>query len=342
MQIGTDPRWAVRVSGLDRAEAHMLRALTDLEELPLEGLALRHGVEADRALELHRLLDEARLLAPPPLNRRGTDRDPVPARLGDDLQVHSLLIDDADGAARVGARARRTVAIEGLGRTGAVLACALAAAGVGTLALTDPRTVGPQEPGVGGVTERDVGGVRDQVVARIVMDLAPGTATGPGTGSPTGPGAGLGAGRRTWRPDLVVLVDSYATDPERALARWEDGVAVLPVVVREADAVVGPFVAPEGSPCLRCIGLHHADADKDWPLLVAQLCSRGQQAPAPQESVLAQLVGAFAASQVLAVLDGEVPATAGASFEFALPQPVGVRREWSPHPSCGCGDQLPA
>ena len=327
MQIGTDPRWAVRVGGLDRSEARMLHALSDLEEMPLEGLALQHGVDADRAHELHRLLDGASLLAPDPANRRGPDRDPVPARLGDDLRVHSLLIDDADGAARVGARARRTVGIEGLGRTGSVVAGTLAAAGVGTLALTDPRDVGPQEPGVGGVTERDVGAPREEVVARVVTDLAPGVSTGPRTGS---------------RPDVVVLVDSYATDPERALARRDAGVAVLPVVVREADAVVGPFVAPDASPCLRCVGLHHADADKDWPLLVAQLCSRGRRTPAPQESVLAHLVGAFAASQVLAVLDGEVPTTAGASYEFALPQPIGVRREWSAHPSCGCADQLPA
>ena len=329
VQIGIDPRWAVRVGGLDRAEAHMLEELTDLEEVPFEGLALRHGVDEARARELFRLLDEARVIAPAPAHRRGTDRPPVPARLGDDLQVHSLLARDADGAALLGARARRTVGIEELGRTGAVVASTLAAAGVGTLVLDDPRAVGPQEPGVGGLTERDVDRPMEAVVARVVTDVAPGITTR------TGP----------WdddAPDVVVLVDSYATDPERAHARREAGAAVLPVVVREADAVVGPLVAPRATPCLRCVGLHHADADPDWPVLVAQLCARGRRSPAPQVSVLAHLVGAFAASQVLAVLDGEVPATAGASYEFSLPQPIGRRREWSEHPGCECADHVPA
>jgi len=329
MQIGTDPRWAVRLGGLDRAESRMLQALTDLEEVPLEGLALRHGVDAGRAHELFRLLDEARLIAPRQAHRRGTDRSPVPARLADDLQVHSLLAADADGASRVAARAARTVRIEGLGRTGTVVAGALAAAGVGTRVLSDSRPVGPQEPGVGGISDRDVGAVRHEVVARIVADLAPGIATR------SVPGAG-------GRPDVVVHVTSYATDPELANERREAGVAVLPVVVREADAVVGPFVAPGSSPCLRCLDLHRADADKDWPLLVAQLCTLGRRSPAPQVSVLAHLVGAFAANQVLAVLDGDAPATGGATYEFALPQLVGERREWSAHPACGCADHVPA
>src|SRR5690554_5590184 len=177
VQIGTDPRWAVRVAGIDRAEARMLCSLTDLTDVPLEGLANEHGVAAERARELQRLLTEARLLAPPAAHRLGTRREPVPARLGDDLQVHSLLADDADGGARVGARASRVVRIEGLGRTGSVLAGALAAAGVGWLELVDERLVGPHEPGVGGILERDVGGVREQVVARIVTGTTPGVLT---------------------------------------------------------------------------------------------------------------------------------------------------------------------
>ena len=328
MQIGTDPRWAVRVGGLDRAESRLLRALNDLDEIPLDQLAHQLEVSVARTHEIRAALEKTRVVAPEVMNRRGRSREPVPARLGDDLQVRSLLLDDADGAAQLGARTRRSVRVEGLGRTGTVLAVALAAAGVGTVGLVDPVVVGPQEPGVGGITERDVGSPREEVAARIMMDAAPGIST-----------RTIDAGREL---DVVVLVDSYATDPERALAWRSARTAVLPVVVREGDVVVGPFVRPGDGPCLRCVGLHLSEIDRDWPLVAAQLCARGRRTPAPQESLLAQVAGSFAASQVVAALDGLDPVTVGASFEFALPQPVGVRREWSVHPKCECPGPPPA
>lgn len=305
----------------------MLASVTDLEEVPLEPLAARHGVAAERARELLALLDDARLLAPPPANRRGPDREPVPARLGDELQVHALLSEDADGAALLHARASRSVAVVGLGRTGAVVAGTLAAAGVGTLELSDPELVSPHEPGVGGISERDVGARREQAVARAVTDLAPGTRALVG---------------ELESPEVLVLVASYGVDPDVMAGFEARGLPVLPIVVREAGASVGPFVAPGSSPCWRCVDRHLADADPDWPLVLAQLCARARRRSAPQAAELAQLAGSLAASQVLAVLDGGVPATAGASLELALPQPMVQRREWSTHPACGCADHVPA
>ena len=323
MQIGTDPRWAVRLGGLGRAEVRLLSSLSDIDQLPLEQLAHSRDVPAGRLQEIRDALDRTRVVAPSVENRRGTDRVPVPARLGDDLQVRSLLDDAGDGAAVLGARAARAVRVEGLGRTGTVLATALAAAGVGTIVLVDPRMVGPSEPGVGGMRERDVARPREEVAARLLADLAPGVSTA------LAPGEDV---------DVVVLVDSYATDPERAAAWRESGVTVLPVVVREADAVVGPVVRPRGGPCLRCVGLTMSDVDRDWPLVAAQLCARGQRAPAPQEALLAQVTGAFAAAQVVVELDGVGRAPSGTSFELALPELVGRRREWSVHPQCDCTD----
>src|SRR5690606_28105407 len=112
--------------------------------------------------------------------------------------------------------------------------------------------------------------------------------------------------------------------------------------VREGDVAVGPFARPGSGPCLQCVALHRSDVDRDWALVTAQLCARGQRSPAPQESLLAHIAGCFAAAQVVTALDGVVPATAGASFEFGLPQGVGVRREWPVHPGCECTGPLPA
>lgn len=327
VQIGTDPRWAIRLGGLARREVELLRALSDITDVPLEQLAHRHSVPLERSRELVAALDGARVVAPDVENRRGLGRTPVPARLGEDLRVLSLLADDADGAELLRTRGASTVRVEGLGRAGAVLAGALATAGVGTIGLADPRPVSPAEPGVAGLTERDVGTPREEVVARVLTDVAPGVSTAISNA------AGI---------DVVVLVDSYANDPQRADEWRSRGVTVLPLVVREGDVVVGPLVRPDRGPCLRCVGLHLSDTDRDWPLLWAQLCARGQREPAPQESVLAQLAGTFAAGQVLAEIDGTGPATLGASFELAAPELVGRRREWAVHPRCECSAPPPA
>jgi len=316
IQIGTDPRWAVRLSGLAEAESRMLRAVSDVEDVPVERLARRHGVPGERARALQAQLERARVLAPPPRHRSGSVREPVPARLADELRVQGLLAEDADGTRLVAARAHRLVEVEGLGRTGAALAAALAASGVGTLVLGDPSPVRPWDVGAAGLREEDLGAPREQAVARAVTGLAAGAR------------AVAGAPPRT--PDLVVRVFSWAVDPERA---WAE-VPLLPVVLGEAGAVVGPLALPGTGPCLRCVELHRAEDDRDWPLVHAQLCALARSSPAPEPAALAHLVAGVAASQVLAHLDGHEPVTAAAALEVSLPQGTTERRERPPHEAC--------
>ncbi|NUU18278.1 thiamine biosynthesis protein ThiF [Cellulomonas humilata] len=316
VQVGTDPRWAVRLTDLTAAEADLLGSVdprTDLTAL-VSGAAVG-GVDPERATVLVALLVDAQL----------TDqRSPVAALRGPasvDAEVWSLLRADGDGAGLVRARADRVVAVLGLGPTGLGIAVGLAAAGVGTLLLDDERPVRSSDVGGCGYRWSDAGSAREQVAARLLRDVAPHVSTATDR-----------------RPDLVVLVEDRVADPARGPALVSGATPHLGVVVREADTVVGPLVVPGKGACLRCLDLHRTDADGSWPSLVAQL-STGATPGEP--AVTAAVCAGIGAAAVLAHLDGLVGLGPGVTYEVSLPDAVPRRRAWAVHPECGC-TALPA
>lgn len=333
VQVGTDPRWSVRLAGLDPDDEAWLRGLASPS-------ARRGTVEeptttpSGRRAALVRLLDEAHLLVPA---RRKRPDSPAPGNGEADLAVLSALRADGAGHRVLAARSRATVAVVGLGRLGAALAVHLATAGVGTLVLDDPGAVLTTDVGVGAYRLRDVGSVRATAVQRLVGEVAPGvvTAVVPETAVVAGTGAGT-VGHGAPPPDVVVVVEHGAADPGRVARLVGEGVAHLSVVVREADVVVGPFVRPGVDPCLTCVEMHRADVDPCWPQLARQL--RGRSLPAGEESLLAASAAAAALGQVLAALDGLVPRAATACIEIPAPDAVPRLRETSRHPRCGCGE----
>lgn len=133
--------------------------------------------------------------------------------------------------------------------------------------------------------------------------------------------------------DVVVVTEPHAAHPARYQRLLGLGVPHLPMVVREADMVVGPFVRPGRSACVTCVDLARADADREWPALVAQL---RRSAEPTHETTLAAVAAATAAGQVLAQLDGHRPAAVGACLEIALPAGLPRARPVEPHPRCGC------
>src|SRR5699024_6158620 len=76
----------------------------------------------------------------------------------------------------------------------------------------------------------------------------------------------------------------------------------LVAYVRETTGVVGPFVLPGRTACLRCLDLHRADRDPGWPRVTLQLAKPGI-AVAACDIALATLVAASAALDVLTYLD---------------------------------------
>ncbi len=109
----------------------------------------------------------------------------------------------------------------------------------------------------------------------------------------------------------------------------------LPISVHGARAIVGPLVVPGRTSCLRCRDLHRADADRQWPRIAVQL----EQGPRPVTPVvLVQTAAAWAALQVLTLIDLGAPGVTTAGLEWTLTLPHGdttmMARPF--HPLCGC------
>lgn len=316
VQVGTDHRWAVRLVGLAPAEVRWWVAVddaTDLSALPARARAagLDHAAVAATMAELGRA----------GLTRPGTDpRTAVRGPAAADATAWSLLQPEATGDAVVAARAHAVVGVVGLGPTGLGTARQLAVAGVGTLLLDDDGPV--RSPDVAAGTHRwaDVGTPRAVAARRVLRDAAPEVRV---DGDDD--------------PDVVVVVEHEAADPLRAVRLMTGGVPHLSVVVRAADAVVGPFVRPGRDACLRCLDLHRTDVDPAWPTVLGGLTRRHAGTGAPGEvGVLAGACAALAAAQVLALLAGTTPTLCGATAEIALPGLVTRERRWVAHPACGC------
>jgi hypothetical protein len=125
--------------------------------------------------------------------------------------------------------------------------------------LDDDGRVTSVDVGAAGYRLGDVGSLRVLVASRVLRDVAPDVRTEPAAGTV---------------PDVVVLVERDVADPAAGLALVTAGLTHLSVVVREADALVGPLVVPGAGPCLRCVDLHRGDVDDCWPTVAAQLAGR--------------------------------------------------------------------
>jgi hypothetical protein len=324
MQCGSDPRWSFVLSGLTPAEETWLEEIAERRHVTVEQSAARCGVPAERRDEIMTALFHAGVLVPVP----GTvGAVTAPADGAADATVLGMLRSDGAGLATLADRAKRVVGVVGLGRLGTAVALHLATAGVGGLVLHDPLPVQVTDVGLGGLRPVDVGQARDFAVLSLLAERSPRVAV------QVDDSAADGLGFDPTDLDVVVVTEPHAAHPARYQRLLGLGVPHLPVVVREADMVVGPFVRPGRSACVTCVDLAHADADREWPALAAQL----RKTPEPtHEATLAAVAAATAAGQVLAHLDGHRPAAVGACLEISLPAGLPRSRPAEPHPRCGC------
>ena len=214
---------------------------------------------------------------------------------------------------------RRRARVRGAGRTGAGLASFLAASGVGQVACADPEPAEPADLAPAGLIEADLGSPRQEGAARAVARAAPDVLT-------RDDGA---------VPDLVILTRPTLPDLIDGLMR--DRVPHLAVWAGEAIGVIGPLVRPGRSACLRCVDLRKADADPQWPKILAQATFARAQ-PQACDTVLAAMSAALACAQALALIDqAGTPSTVNGTLEVVLPDWQWRRRTWLPHPACACG-----
>jgi bacteriocin biosynthesis cyclodehydratase domain-containing protein len=174
------------------------------------------------------------------------------------------------------------------------------------------------------------GGPLGQRLAASLSELL----TGAGVPSRTG---------RTPRPADRVSVLVGVGEPRRELLDqlMRDSRPHLLVRMREGEALLGPFVVPGRTACLRCVDAHLADGDPCWPLVVAQYAGRdaGERTdgvPEPVDSLLAALALAWAARDVTSYAEGRRPTTWSATIGLDPPLTAIETQPWLRHPGCGC------
>ncbi|MFZ5845928.1 MAG: hypothetical protein ACOYX5_00950 [Actinomycetota bacterium] len=157
-----------------------------------------------------------------------------------------------------------------------------------------------------------------------------------------GPGRG-NEDREVVADDTVGLLVAVGEPDRDQLDPWlRAGTPHLLLRLVEGHAVVGPFVAPGTTACLRCIDAHHTDTDPAWPLLVKQYAAavvrpRDDTLPEPADPALATLAAAWAARELVSHAEGRTPATSSTTVRLD-PHLTCLETDcWPRHPACGCG-----
>jgi hypothetical protein len=340
LQIGVDPRRAAVLAGITPARAAFLRRLDgSLTRAQALEAGAAHGLLPAEVAHLLEVLADAGVLVD-----GGVDLSPLTAmstaerdRLAPDLAAWSCTGSDgrAEGhgpdlaASTLARRRRAVVGVRGAGRVGATLVGLLAAAGVGRLAVSDPKPMRGYDVAPGGAGPSGLRQPRADAAMAAALATAPATRAGAG---PDG------------RADLEVLCpDGPSVEPAERDRLLASGVPHMLATTYERVGVVGPLVVPGRTPCLRCLDLHRVDRDRAWPMVSAQLAAPGRTLGATAtvaacDVVLATAVAAHAALAALAYLDDPAAQSplCGAGLELRPPLGRPRRRAWGSHPSCGC------
>ncbi|HEY6737404.1 MAG TPA: ThiF family adenylyltransferase, partial [Actinopolymorphaceae bacterium] len=246
-------------------------------------------------------------------------------RLAPDLAALSLETRGLDGGVgKLLERRRSVVAVLGAGRVGAATATLLAAAGIGTVAVEDDSPAGHGDVTPAGIAPADVERSRSDGVRRAIRAIAPST---------TVPRARPGQPRQ--RPHVAVVAPEEEPDRPLLDKLVRAGIPHLIARVVETRAIVGPFVLPGRTSCVRCADLYRAQRDPAWPRVLAGISSEPASTTAC-DVVTATHAATVAAAHVLGFVQGQMPRSIDATLELATPLGRWRRRSWSVHPLCGC------
>ena len=136
--------------------------------------------------------------------------------------------------------------------------------------------------------------------------------------------------------DLGIAVGHYVLDPESYGFWLRRDLPHLPVVFGDDSVQVGPLVEPGSSPCLYCLEHYRRDADASWSAMASQLW--GRRAASETALVSAEVAARVARMVIGRVESGRQPtrSMAARSFRLAVDSGEVTRRDWMPHPECGC------
>ena len=182
---------------------------------------------------------------------------------------------------------------------------------------------------------------RDRVArARLQVDAAPDVAAGV---TALLEAAGVRRRARPATPDALLLVTEGEVPRSRLDPLVRDEVPHLLIRDHGHQVVVGPFVAPGRSACLRCVDCHLGEADPRRGLVVEQAATQAPLVAAPVDVTLRGVALSLAVRDLLTFVEGDEPATWSATLTVDRSLDLTPTR-WLRHPACGCawGDALSA
>ncbi|KPC79853.1 MULTISPECIES: ThiF family adenylyltransferase [Streptomyces] len=345
VQFGVTPAHAVTLGPMDIATGSFLELLDGTRGLPLLREEARALDLSDRHVDiLVSRLTEAGLLDDPDAGGPEADalrrRAETLERQRPDAAALSVVHPaPGGGLRRLAARRAMRVQVRGAGRVGAAIAAVLSGSGVGHVDVLDGGRAEPWDIAPGGLPASSVGERRDTAARQLVRRTAVGGPPRPGGGT-----AGTGAAPACGEPALSLIVVAprdglsvYAPDPDTAASWIASGTPHLYAGVIEATGVVGPLVLPGGTGCAGCLALNRAEADPQWPRMLAQWRSGRRTCVQACDLGLATAVAGLAAAHALSFLDGELPGSTGARWEAAMPLLDWRSQRLEPHLDCVCG-----
>lgn len=272
--------------------------------------------------DLRRVLDRSGFMSRSSTRLDVLDQEHAePAHLLPDLSALTGAI-GSDARSVLMARHETAIAVHGTSRLAVSIAATLAAAGVGWVQLVNGGDVSAADACPGGLAPSDEGRRFGAAAADAIRRAAPDVDTTP-----------IPYDRRA---DLVVLTDPGPIDSAVRASLHLDGLAHLSAEVSGLRAIVGPLVLPGVTSCLRCADLHRTERDPAWPALAVQLSGLPKRRRSSDVALCVATAG-LTASQALAYLDRQHPATVEGTLEWQLPDWRLRRRSWPPHHACDCG-----
>jgi hypothetical protein len=139
----------------------------------------------------------------------------------------------------------------------------------------------------------------------------------------------------------VALVWTEGEPPRERLDAWMRS-DTPHLVVREGitGPVLGPYVEPGRTACLRCLDAHLGEQDPRRALVVEQLAGTAPLRPVETDPALRALAAAWAVQDLATAADGGIPATWSATVAIGTLPPVVTTYRRHVHCGCSWADEL--
>ncbi len=149
--------------------------------------------------------------------------------------------------------------------------------------------------------------------------------------------------------DAVIVLSAGELERERLDPLVRRGTSHVVVRLVDGGAILGPFVVPGTTACLRCIDAHASVHDPDHVAVTSRYVRATAQARpdgVPDlDPALAAVAVAWVVRDVVAHLGGREPSTWSRTLNLSSDPANRHEQEWLRHPRCGCcwaADALPS